>query len=325
MFSTETSFAVPALSPDGKRVALGEEPGVYVVDRHGTHSRLNSAARNTCTDLAGEDIAWAPRGNGLAYDAFLESDAVLQCAHSVAGIYVRPPGTRSTHKLASGNFGCCDSSWAPDGQHLIVNGFTKKEPEVGAVDVATGDSQLLLKGATASTVNPTTGEIAYVATKSLEATGPAAIGIADSSGQHAHTVVTSPNWLTNLTWSPDGKSLAYTTCGRVTPRHPNPPMSLRVVTLGDGRVRTLASSHGPLWSPAWSPDGRSIAYIAGPLWHYLGTTVRLVNLADGKSRVLLRSSAHGPELIRGFVYSALAWLSPTTPQPRLSRNDCFGF
>jgi Tol biopolymer transport system component/DNA-binding winged helix-turn-helix (wHTH) protein len=63
-----------------------------------------------------------------------------------------------------------------------------------------------------------------------------------------------------MSWSPDGRSLAVT-AGRVSMRSPS---RIELVDLGTGGRRPITEpppAHSGDWSPAFSPDGRDIAFI----------------------------------------------------------------
>jgi Tol biopolymer transport system component len=96
---------------------------------------------------------------------------------------------------------------------------------------------------------------------------------ADGTGQRS---LTKHGWLPS--WSPDGNWIAFITdrdswkAGECETTHRGDivcPYDLYVVS-ADGREQRLLTTHRRKWShsvggsPSWSPDGRSIAVVAGP-------------------------------------------------------------
>jgi Tol biopolymer transport system component len=63
--------------------------------------------------------------------------------------------------------------------------------------------------------------------------------------------------------------------------------------------RVLAK--GPISSPAWAPDGRTLAYVDG------GTAIRTVAVATGQTRAALTVSAQGLYPPSG-QFLRLAWM-----------------
>lgn len=75
------------------------------------------------------------------------------------------------------------------------------------------------------------------------------------------------------TWSPDGRSLAYT--GMAT----DGLRTIFVVELGSGETRPVTSERSDVFGPDWSPDGDSIAY---QVQHGDGWRLRSVDVRSGK-------------------------------------------
>jgi len=75
----------------------------------------------------------------------------------------------------------------------------------------------------------------------------AAIMLADRDGRRVRTLVPRV-FAQYLSWSPDGRSLAYSADG------------IWRVDLDDPTPQLLTRPSPDVWQPAWSPDGRAIAY-----------------------------------------------------------------
>jgi Tol biopolymer transport system component len=86
-------------------------------------------------------------------------------------------------------------------------------------------------------------------------------------------------------------------------------MSLRVADAHGRHVRVLATVNGPIASPAWSPDGRTIAYITGSYTGNGGTEIRTVDVASGTTRVVMSTVGSRQRLLppRG-QFVRLAWM-----------------
>jgi Tol biopolymer transport system component len=86
-------------------------------------------------------------------------------------------------------------------------------------------------------------------------------------------------------------------------------MSLRVADAHGRHVRVLATVNGPIASPAWSPDGRTIAYITGLYTGNGGTEIRTIDVARGTTRVVLTTTGPRQRLLPpGGQFVRLAWM-----------------
>ena len=105
-------------------------------------------------------------------------------------------------------------------------------------------------------------------------------------------------------FGPTSGALAYVT------GEPNKGgMSLRVADAHGRHVRVLATVNGPIASPAWSPDGRTIAYITGLYMGNGGTEIRTIDVASGTTRVVLSTTGPRQRLLPpGGQFVRLAWM-----------------
>jgi dipeptidyl aminopeptidase/acylaminoacyl peptidase len=127
-------------------------------------------------------------------------------------------------RLTSLGGGVDDYAWSPDGRALAVIAADAPgaAPQLHVVDVATGASRALTRLADRVVVAPWDPE-------------------------------------NNLSWAPDGASIAFAT--KPTARFDDDYRSdLQLVSLSSGEVRRLTSRDGMDLRPAFSPDGRAIAF-----------------------------------------------------------------
>ena len=94
----------------------------------------------------------------------------------------------------------------------------------------------------------------------------------------------------NPAWSPDGTRIAFVSNRTLPDADASLNTDIFVVAAREGEIpRALANGPGRDTAPAWSPDGQSLAYVAGgeakDLW-YGASHVALVAAAGGPSRPL---------------------------------------
>jgi dipeptidyl aminopeptidase/acylaminoacyl peptidase len=114
----------------------------------------------------------------------------------------------------------------------------------------------------------------------LAALGCVLVAAGCGGGRHGH-----PDGFGEATWSAHGGALAY-----VASRHDRGPTTIYVIRRAGGRPVPLTPAGYDAWSPAWSPDGRRLAYAAGrvvPGSFELAPDDLYVVAADGGRRIRL--------------------------------------
>jgi TolB protein len=90
-------------------------------------------------------------------------------------------------------------------------------------------------------------------TGTVESRGVKEIYTADYDGENQRRVTTNRTLNIKPAWSPDARSLAYTSYRR------GPP-SIFISHIYEGTLEDVTKSAGESWLPAWSPDGTRIAF-----------------------------------------------------------------
>jgi Tol biopolymer transport system component len=207
--------------------------------------------------------AWSPDGQRIAFSR-------SACS---AGLWVMAADGSALRRIAGSGR---NPDWAPDGSRLAFD-------DGGAIVVVDADGRnrrMLVAAGTDPAWSPDSTLLAFTRNGSILVVN------ADGSGER---LVTSP--ATAPDWSPDGTRLVF-----ARPATPRP--SLGIVDLdGSGDVILTTTASNRVGKPAWSPDGRLIAYESGSV----GTGGEIWIVApDGSGRRAvtavesLAHDSHGP-------------------------------
>jgi Tol biopolymer transport system component/DNA-binding winged helix-turn-helix (wHTH) protein len=195
----------PALSPDGTRVAFtwerrGQKPGIWV-------KLIDAATPLRLTESPGADRypAWSPDGQLLAFSRVVEGKCELSAVPAIGG---------PVRKLAD-----CSSrdgvkpSWSPDGASIAL---AARAPDgqwrIEIFDVAGGSRRPVtspppgIDGDSEPAFSPDGRSIAFVRTMT---DGVDDLYVVPARGGEARRLTFEYRALTGVDWSPDGKSLVF--------------------------------------------------------------------------------------------------------------------
>lgn len=285
-------------SPDGAKVAyFGRSSGLAVVD---------IASGETAEVAPGTygEIEWSPDGEliyvrrspeGFVY-VTLDGGAVKPFAR-VDRLSVAPSGAHVATVVYGGQLSVTtptgtviqelgagvNPSWSPSGRKLAF--VASDDGSLRVADVATGQVRVLADGKADRVWRAPDlldnrpvwrpDESAVIASSVVGAvhndlfvTGP--------TGRDAQLLRRLGANAEDPEWSPDGRSIAFTSYG-------NTP----TIMVGDARLRRIHVRAQQGSDPAWSPDGSQLAYVGGSkrwaLAHFVGSGVFVVG-ADGRGR-----------------------------------------
>ena len=233
----------PRWSPDGKTIsfvaARGDKSQIWLLPTDGGEAHALTHAKEGV-----ETYSWSPDGTHIAY---LSPDPVVAADEQVyeqptarTHLWVAAVPSGESREVAHGDFTLSmlaiegEPQWSPDGTRIAF--------------VASPTGLLRdLRG---------TAYIATLATNTFDAIGP--------------EYRSAPVGLTQPVWSPDGRTLAFTTFPQGKPQGdsiPEPVLNDGDIVLYDVASKQSRTIHDPtqpatLTQLRWTPDGKSLLFVA---------------------------------------------------------------
>jgi dipeptidyl aminopeptidase/acylaminoacyl peptidase len=283
----EHDAAEPRVSPDGQWVAYSVSGADTAHDVSVSAIYLTSWDGRTTRRLTwskeGEHLPrWSPDGRALAFLSARDD------AHDVDQLWILPRDGGEAQRITTLPGGVLDVAWAPDGRRLAVIA-NDPDPDSTGEDTASAKSK--------------TPKPIVITRFQFRADN---IGWLDQRRARLYTVDLATRATTVLTtgpvdaalpsWSPDGQQIAYVAKGgddgdrtsnhQVYTIEPRAGAAPHQVTMYDGNDNDPEWVPGP---PAWSPDGKWIAYVRGGpekmLYYSLGH-LAVVPAAGGPERII---------------------------------------
>lgn len=254
--SGDLSPQSPRLSPDGRAIA-------YISDKGGNPEIWMWSAADArdvqLTKLGARvnALSWAPDGRTIAFAALrLGSYDIWTVAVSDGA--VRRVTRGEEHELVP--------EWTPDGRSLVYVRADDRwvDHDIMLVPAAGGDARIVASDAGffdygtigmrsnfgPPLVSPDGARLLFRSTRS----GWINYWVVPLTGGEPRALSAEPADQSDARWSPDGSAVAFVS-------NRNGTLDLRVAALRGGAARVVVPIvTGVIGNPAWSPDGRRIAY-----------------------------------------------------------------
>lgn len=264
----------PRISPDGVRVAMV----VTTIDerKHEYRSSIwvapttgGEARRFTSGPANASSPVWSPDGRFLAFVSEREGEPNTQDSKEQKKqgkgkpqIWLLPLDGGEAYQLTFMEHGASSPVWSPDGKTVLFSA------EVGPADPETEDGKKLPKARVIDRLWYRLDGVGFIYERRSHLF---LVGINGGTPQQ----LTDGDWDDgDAVWSPDGTQVAFAS-NHAEDRWTIPGSDIYTLTIQDGKageLRCLTDGTMGAGSPSWSPDGKTIAFVASAKFRSAGHT-----------------------------------------------------
>lgn len=240
----------PALSPDGTLCVVtlqrcDEEKNKYFTDLYLVDTESGEARAITQGDYNDSQPLWSPDGSSLAY---------VSSRGESAQIYLMPIGIGDSRKMTDLGQGAIHlQQWSPDGTKLLF--IYRPVPEEDTKEAAEERKKTNKSGPT----RVIESSIYRMDGQGFVSPTPPHLHCLDMVTGEVEQLTKGKQYVDSAAWSPDGKSIAYTSTKDV--EYKPYDERIEIIPAKGGKSRTVDASTGPKGSLMWTPDGKQILYL----------------------------------------------------------------
>jgi TolB protein len=211
---------------------------IYIADYDGANQR-----RITVSRQLNLNPSWSPDARAIAYTTYRPNpDIVVSFIYQ--GLLQNPTKGVGTNYLPV---------YSPDGTRIVFMSARDGNPEIYAINVDGSNLRRLTNhpaGDGTPTWSPNGQQIAFVSDR----TGSPQIYLMGADGSNVRRLTTNESWADRPTWSPSGlNEIAYS--GRT-----GPAFDIKIYDVASGQTRQITFGEGSNEGPAYSPNGRHLAF-----------------------------------------------------------------
>lgn len=224
----------------------GKDYKLFMVDISSGELRKVTSGPAEADGVAERSPAWSPDGQQVAFLQGTENESNLYIINADGSNLFNISGAAGIGQVS-------DFSWSPDGTQIAVTADVPGAANIYTVNVDGSNLHQLTADGEAgwgAMWSPDGTQIAFIKLNGMRSQ----VQIIDADGNNVHSLNIDTG-VDHLAWSPDGTQLAFTG-GRYI-------KSVYVVNADGSQPRQFTDQQTTASvQPEWSPDGRSIAFIA---------------------------------------------------------------